>query len=91
MQHSFSVIEDLWPYWRELGRKIGLNDNLLDAWDYQFSHNRTALCTEILNYWMHNALEIVTWEDLCELLVKINLTDKARNFREKLKMSSIPG
>ena len=64
------------PKWYDLGLVVGIAKEILDEYS---THPARECLVEVLDYWIRNSRDVLTWRDVAETLKEIGLHELAEN------------
>lgn len=87
-ENEFRLVERVSAKWREFGRQIELDENILDGWYKYYLGNAKYCWDKVMQSWLDNGAKDypkVTWSMLYEMLDDVNYAEVANELRTAVR------
>ena len=87
-ESDFRLVERVSNEWREFGRLLEIDENILDAWNVQYQGDAKYCWDKVMQQWLDNGSKEyprVTWWELYEMLEDAGYAEVAKELRKAVR------
>ena len=87
-EQSLRLVEKVSHNWLAFGLAVGMEMDILEAWERQYHEDSTRCLLEVMKRWLNMASTTgyypTTWDGLCQLLVDVGYEKVANELKTAL-------